>query len=121
VQSAEQNCEWVEQGIANLPEFPTLGEFEFTLPPIPRLLPTWERLQSLSTETRIASGDAAHEASTIAQALAMGAAAGAGAFALVASLVALAKHTKKRRAETSGQAGRLSLRAGASKTAAVSS
>ena len=28
-----------------LPDFPDLGSFEFTVPPIPRLLPEWNQLQ----------------------------------------------------------------------------
>lgn len=49
--AAEPGCEWVGQGEAQLelPDFPSLGGgLDFSLPPIPRLLPTWEHLQSLA-------------------------------------------------------------------------
>lgn len=44
---AESGCEWIEDMSEELqlPNFPSLGGFEFTLPPIPRLLPLWEQLQ----------------------------------------------------------------------------
>lgn len=44
--NAEPGCKWIEDtSQLQLPEFPSLGDFEFSLPPIPRLLPPWERLQ----------------------------------------------------------------------------
>lgn len=45
----EQGCDWIRQGEAlQLPDFPDFGEgFDFTLPPIPRLLPSQQHLQSL--------------------------------------------------------------------------
>lgn len=47
---SEQGCEWIKDSAPQLqlPAFPELGSFEFTLPPIPRLLPSWQRLQSLA-------------------------------------------------------------------------
>lgn len=48
--AAEANCEWVTYGAAELqlPSFPAFGEdFKFSLPPIPRLLPSQQMLQSL--------------------------------------------------------------------------
>ena len=41
-------CEWLTQGSLKLPDFPSLpdGAAHFQLPPLPRLLPTWERLTS---------------------------------------------------------------------------
>lgn len=44
---AEHACEWLEQSELQLPQFPSLGRFEFTLPPIPRLLPSLKHLQAL--------------------------------------------------------------------------
>ena len=48
--AAETNCEWIEQSAGELamPDLPSLGEFDFTVPPIPRLVPSWERLQVLA-------------------------------------------------------------------------
>ena len=49
--NAEPGCEWVtEAEQIELPELPSLGHseegsFGFSLPPIPRLLPSWEELQ----------------------------------------------------------------------------
>lgn len=42
----EQSCDWVRDEQLQLPEFPSLDGFQFTLPPIPRLLPSWELLQT---------------------------------------------------------------------------
>jgi len=47
--TSEPGCDWVSDGSAQLelPEFPAIGDgFEFTLPPIPRLLPSFQHLQS---------------------------------------------------------------------------
>ena len=55
---AEQGCEWLEQAELALPKFPSMGEgFEFTRPPIPRLVPPLERLRALE-----ATGDSLHAA-----------------------------------------------------------
>lgn len=45
----EHDCEWLEEGRAlQLPDFPALGDsFDFVMPPVPRLLPSWQHLQSL--------------------------------------------------------------------------
>tara|TARA_B100000513_G_C11897432_1_gene184386 strand:- start:20 stop:1894 length:1875 start_codon:yes stop_codon:yes gene_type:complete len=45
---SEPGCEWFEQAVSELelPEFPELN-FEFTVPPIPRLVPSREFLHSL--------------------------------------------------------------------------
>ena len=45
--SAEPSCKWIEDApeMLQLPDFPDLGSFEFTVPPIPRLLPEWNQLQ----------------------------------------------------------------------------
>ena len=44
----EPGCEWVRNEVQlQLPQFPSFGSFEFELPPIPRLLPSYERLQGL--------------------------------------------------------------------------
>tara|TARA_B100000513_G_scaffold119762_1_gene52693 strand:- start:1286 stop:2815 length:1530 start_codon:yes stop_codon:yes gene_type:complete len=49
--ASDASCEWISETSAelNLPSFPDFGEgFEFSLPPIPRLLPSGQMLQSLS-------------------------------------------------------------------------
>jgi|MDSY01.2.fsa_nt_gb hypothetical protein len=46
VASSEPGCEWLDEEIVNelqIPDFPT-PDFEFTLPPIPRLLPRWRTI-----------------------------------------------------------------------------
>ena len=49
---AEGGCEWLDESqfreVPTLPAFPRIGSFEFTIPPIPRLVPTWQRLHSLA-------------------------------------------------------------------------
>ena len=49
---AEGGCEWLDESqfreLPTLPDFPRVGSFEFTIPPIPRLVPTWQRLHSLA-------------------------------------------------------------------------
>lgn len=47
--AAEPSCEWVGdvKSRLELPDFPSLGDgVEFTLPPIPRLLPSWQQEHS---------------------------------------------------------------------------
>lgn len=45
----EQGCEWVtSEQLDSLPEFPSLPDALFELPPIPRVLPTWEHLESVA-------------------------------------------------------------------------
>ena len=49
LQAAEQGCEWLErtEGLQRLPELPEFPQdARFTIPPIPKLLPTWAELQS---------------------------------------------------------------------------
>ena len=51
---AEPGCEWIGDGRTQLelPDFPSLGGgLTFSLPPIPRLLPSWQHLQSLAPAT----------------------------------------------------------------------
>ena len=53
--AAEPSCEWVGESAEklSLPPYPALDGIEFALPAIPRLLPSWEELQSalgISTE-----------------------------------------------------------------------
>jgi len=45
----ESGCEWIEESV-QLPDFPALPQnVDFSLPPLPaRLVPSWERLQSLT-------------------------------------------------------------------------
>lgn len=53
--AAEPGCEWVLLGEQiSLPEMPTSfpPNLDFTLPPIPKLLPSWQQLQSLAEERR---------------------------------------------------------------------
>ena len=45
----EQGCEWVtSEQLDSLPEFPSLPDALFELPPIPRVLPTWEHLERVA-------------------------------------------------------------------------
>ena len=44
--AAEGECESTAEGLS-LPQFPEVGRFEFRVPPVPRLLPSWERLHAL--------------------------------------------------------------------------
>ena len=48
----EQGCDWVEKSAPQLqlPQFPELPA-KFVVPPIPQLLPGWQRLQSLVTKS----------------------------------------------------------------------
>ena len=53
--AAEPGCEWVLMGEQiSHPEMPTSfpPNLDFTLPPIPKLLPSWQQLQSLAEERR---------------------------------------------------------------------
>ena len=45
--AAEPNCEWIQENshVLELPQFPSVDSVHFTVPPIPRLLPSWEHLQ----------------------------------------------------------------------------
>jgi|TARA_B100000513_G_scaffold32926_1_gene12616 dCTP diphosphatase len=49
----EPGCEWIGEKL-NLPEFPALGDdqIKFVVPPIPRLVPSWERLMQLQAAAR---------------------------------------------------------------------
>lgn len=54
--AAERGCEWIKGAEAagadlRLPAFPEV-DFDFGLPPLPRLVPSWQRLHSLSTGGR---------------------------------------------------------------------
>ena len=54
VAAAESGCEWVQKPqTLQLPDFPDLGNFEFTVPPVPRLVPSWEHLHSLVAPKQI--------------------------------------------------------------------
>lgn len=85
---AEPGCEWLMASPEELqlPDFPMLGGLEFSLPPIPMLLPSWEQLRMHS------HGDVHHKerepaASTMSP-LAIGSS-GILAFAVSASIVLL--------------------------------
>ena len=45
--AAEPNCDWIQENrhVLELPHFPSVDSIQFTVPPIPRLLPSWEHLQ----------------------------------------------------------------------------
>ena len=45
--AAEPNCDWIQENghVRELPQFPSGDSIQFTVPPIPRLLPSWEHLQ----------------------------------------------------------------------------
>lgn len=51
-QSAKPGCEWLRTDVQlELPSVPELpSDFDFILPPIPQLLPTWQQLQSLNRQ-----------------------------------------------------------------------
>ena len=54
--SSTSECDWISADLA-LPELPPFPEAaEFRLPPIPRLLPTWQHLQSLGMGGRVQVG-----------------------------------------------------------------
>lgn len=56
--AAEPGCEWVREStteLRNLPDFPELGRFDFTLPPIPRLVPSYEQMLSHNEALRLAN------------------------------------------------------------------
>ena len=49
---AEPGCEWLEEGgLFELPDLPEISSFEMSLPALPRLLPSWERLRWLQSGT----------------------------------------------------------------------
>ena len=51
--AVDSNCQWLEQSELGLPDFPAFpfaddgGSFPWQLPPLPQLVPSWERLQAL--------------------------------------------------------------------------
>lgn len=50
VQSQDRHCEWLKEGASQLhglPVFPEIPQM-FELPPLPRLLPSWQQLHSLT-------------------------------------------------------------------------
>jgi|TARA_B100000513_G_C11861754_1_gene173005 hypothetical protein len=109
--AAEPGCEWLTEQAADkleLPEFPTWNH-EFAVPPIPRLVPTWERLQTLAAPTRYsvykppAQMVAQHEGSNLEmsgkanlmQAVASGATLGAGLSALIVTTVVVMRRARE--------------------------
>lgn len=70
--AAESQCGWVPERLSQLqlPDFPDVGGVHFTLPPLPRLLPSWQQLQwrqsSVAPEIGAASGSSSPESSTTA-------------------------------------------------------
>ena len=49
--ATEPGCEWVSERL-RLPEFPPLPDrFHFTVPPLPRMMPSWQQLHSLGMES----------------------------------------------------------------------
>ena len=87
-----------------LPDFPSLGEngFDFSLPPIPRLLPAWEQLQ-LQSRAQLGRGGAVAEARHVGVPVSVALGVGALSFALVAGLVV--SGARSRRSPTSRSAG----------------
>ena len=109
--TAEPGCEWL--GDANsleLPGFPDMSGVEFTLPPLPRLLPQWQQLGWVQAQqrewhqARIALAEANGNAAVWTDAAA-GAAVGFGAVALVAVVALGINRARKAR-------GRLQVIAG---------
>jgi hypothetical protein len=111
---AEQNCEWInEKSLKALPAFPDMPEDlkHFRLPPIPQLIPSWQRLQSLE---RYSGGALAKERSTRDDWSPLAAGAGIGAATGAVAMWFLAFRRQKRGAAAPT---RLQLRAfGVSKT-----
>ena len=85
---AEPGCEWIRGGglvgQLELPSFPQFDEgFDFELPPLPRLVPSWEHLQSLRLETPTGWSEASASAPAVAGAIGIGAVSGAAASVLL--------------------------------------
>lgn len=78
---AEPGCEWVQKKSFELPQLPALPSesMHFEMPPIPRLVPTWQRLESLS---RVREERMGHSKGVAASAVAAGALGGAIMIAL---------------------------------------
>ena len=78
--------------VLQLPEFPELGALDFAWPPIPRLVPQWERLQRLQAygvrEPSVPAGLAHSSAPVVAL--------GVGAGALCAIAVAISARSARR-------------------------
>ena len=94
----EPACEWISRAPAELqlPELPSIGGFDFSVPPLPRLLPPWEQLSGLR-------GDAPMLTSQLAAAKVMAPAVGSGilAFHVTAGAVLLRKRAQRTRRATS--------------------
>lgn len=102
---SEPGCEWLEGASLQLPAFPAFprSDASFTLPPIPRLMPSWQRLQSLAEQRHHAQLEPQQEDSSLSH-LGIGAAAGFGlGAALVLGLAAW---------QGRGRSARLQLRRG---------
>jgi len=85
---AEPGCEWVTEEL-QLPDFPSLNGFEFSVPPIPRLLPSWQQLQLHSyMDGRTAEPQLVARTSLGSLALAMGSS-GIGTFSFATACIAL--------------------------------
>ena len=86
--AAGSGCEWVGRGVERLrlpsfPAFPT-SDSSFILPPIPRLMPSWERLQVLKSSPQYAALAPPQESDvSVAASVGAGAAIGFGLAALV--------------------------------------
>ncbi len=85
--AAEPGCEWISEGQLNLPDAPSFPtDLNFQIPPIPRLLPAWQQLQSLgSRQERRERAERSHPrfAGRFVGGIAAGALAGAGTLVLV--------------------------------------
>ena len=65
----QSQCEWMADGAdtLNLPSFPRLGDLEFRMPPIPRLVPSWEQLRASAAAARMAAATARHTSASFAR------------------------------------------------------
>ena len=110
--AAEANCDWVREGapqLDQLPDFPQAPPHGFSLPAVPamptvpRLLPTWERLELLSQSGERGGLHAAEadQAAPIALSLAAGAGGALAAIALGGVLALSCGRTKSQRCRRS--------------------
>lgn len=116
--AAEPSCEWVGESAEklSLPHYPALDGIEFALPAIPRLLPSWEELQSalgISTEfaqtpqrPRLAGWFNEAQGRTV-QATHVHAAAAGGAIGAATAAIALVVFASRTRSQRVGRRGRL--------------
>lgn len=91
--AAEAGCDWVRgEGGLELPDIPDFPS-NFRLPPLPQLLPTWQRLQSLAKQQQQPQQWQQQQQTPVWQALGLGASVGLG----VGTMLALAVAYRSRR------------------------